>query len=456
MSTRGVFGVSIGNKGNIMTRKVVEFPPRTTNVSSFERLESNVQSYANNFPDVFEFAEGAEIWANNGKRYLDFLSGAGSLNYGHNPSELKSELLKYIENNNISNSLDLHTKAKKEFLDALDEVVLKPRGLDHVVQFTGPTGANAVEAALKLARRVTDRTNIAAFTNGFHGVTTGALAATGNAYNRGAAGVELNGISRLPYDGYLGGDYNTVDYFEKLLDDPSSGMDLPAAVIFETVQGEGGHKVASDAWLQQLQTLCRKHKILMIADEVQAGCGRTGDFFGFDSSGIAPDIIAVSKSISGYGLPLALCLIKRDLDAWLPGEHNGTFRGNNLAFVTATAALNKFWKSGKFEAEISQRSVLLRQRLTKITEQHRDMISETRGKGMMMGLAFSDPELARRITTHAFQLGLIAERVGPRDEVLKIMAPINVRMDHLDEGLNILEASIEEVISTSPHSKFAD
>ncbi|MEP1206171.1 MAG: diaminobutyrate--2-oxoglutarate transaminase [Rhizobiaceae bacterium] len=439
-----------------MSLSVVDFSQGKSNVSSFEHLESNVQSYANNFPDVFEFAEGAEIWADSGMRYLDFLSGAGSLNYGHNPPELKSELLKYIENNNISNSLDLHTRAKRTFLDTLDEVVLQPRGLDHVVQFTGPTGANAVEAAMKLARRVTGRSTIAAFTNGFHGVTTGALSATGNTYNRGASGLPLTGVFRLPYDGYLGEDTNTIDYFEKLLEDPSSGLDLPAAVIFESVQGEGGHNVASDSWLQQLQALCRKHQILLIADEVQAGCGRTGEFFGFDNSGILPDIITVSKSISGYGLPLALCLIKREFDAWLPGEHNGTFRGNNLAFVTATAALKKFWKSGKFEGEIFQRSDLLRQRLSKISELHCDAVTEVRGKGMMMGLAFGDPELARRVTAHAFQLGLIAERVGPHDELVKIMAPINIRLDHLNEGLDILETSIAEVTSTSPHSKFAD
>src|SRR5690606_1804792 len=281
---------------------------------------------------LFSRAAGSYLYDEQGRGYLDFLAGAGSLNYGHNHPVLRAALIDYIERQGVAHSLDLHTTAKASFLESLENVVLRPRGLPYLAQFTGPTGANAVEAAVKLARKYTSRRGVVAFTNGFHGVTLGALALTGNSHHRGGAGVELNGAIRMPYEGYLGENVDTLEYFEKTLGDPSSGVDLPAAVIVETVQGEGGLNTASAAWLRRLQTLCRKHGMLLIVDDIQAGCGRTGRFFSFEEAGITPDIVTLSKSLSGMGLPFAITLLRRELDVWKPGEHNGTFRGNNHAF----------------------------------------------------------------------------------------------------------------------------
>lgn len=267
--------------------------------SVFDELESEVQTYARSFPCTFVKAKGAELWDDQGHRYLDFLAGAGSLNYGHNNPILKEALIHFIADDGITYSLDLHTHAKEQFLEAMRDCILKPRGLDYVIQFTGPTGTNAVEAALKLARKVTGRTNVISFTNGFHGVSAGALAATGNQHHRGGAGMALFGTSFMPYDGYFNDKFDTIEYLQTLLEDPSSGVDLPAAIIVETIQGEGGINAARIEWLQRLRTLCTEKNILMIIDDIQAGCGRSGTFFSFEHTGIKPDIVTLSKSLSG-------------------------------------------------------------------------------------------------------------------------------------------------------------
>src|SRR5690606_11566241 len=278
---------------------------KTPSANIFTRMESEVRSYSRSFPITFNRASGSHIYDQQGRRYLDFLAGAGTLSYGHNNPQLKRALIAYIERDGITHGLDMQTSAKADFLRTLDERILTPRDMDYVVQFTGPTGTNAVEAAMKLARNITGRENIIAFTNGFHGVTLGAVAATGNKHHRGGAGVALGGITRLPFDGYLG-DYDTTQMLDKMLGDASSGVDLPAAVILETVQGEGGLNVASDEWLRSLEAICKKYGVLLIVDDIQAGCGRTGTFFSFEKTGIVPDIITLSKALSGYGLPFAV------------------------------------------------------------------------------------------------------------------------------------------------------
>lgn len=418
------------------------------NRNIFQHLESNVQSYARAFPSVFKTARGAQIQDVRGHRYLDFLAGAGSLNYGHNNPVLKRALIEHIMQDGITHSLDLHTEAKKQFLETMQDVILKPRGLDYVMQFTGPTGANAVEAALKIARKVTGRTNVISFTNGFHGVTTGALAATGNSYHRGAAGLPLQGVTTMPFDGYFGRNVNTIGYLEQLLNDPSSGLDMPAAAIVETIQGEGGINVASNEWLQQLQALCRRKGILLIVDDIQAGCGRTGTFFSFEPAGLKPDIVTLSKSLSGFGLPFAVVLIERSLDQWKPGEHNGTFRGNNHAFVTATAMLKTYWSTDDFAESVQAKGKQLRARLQQIVERFPAHIVEARGRGMMQGLCFADAERAAAVAERAFKHGLIIERGGPYDEVVRCMMPLTISDVELKEGLDILETACCEEFGT--------
>ncbi len=414
-----------------------------TMMELFQTLESNVQSYARGYPRVFNKARGAELWDVDGNRYLDFLAGAGSLNYGHNNPVLKRALLEHIESDAITHSLDFHTVAKARFLEAMRDIILEPRGLDYVIQFTGPTGTNAVEAALKIARKVTGRTNVITFTNGFHGVSVGALAATGNGHHRGAAGVPLYGTSRMPYDRYFG-DVDTVEYIERMITDPSSGIDHPAAVIVETVQGEGGTNAASMEWLQRLETLCREQGILLIVDDIQAGCGRTGTFFSFEPAGIKPDIVTMSKSLSGYGLPFAITMIRRDLDAWDPGEHNGTFRGNNHAFVTATAALEHYWRTPDFANEVQAKADYLTRRLETMVTRFLPDVLEVRGRGMMRGIRCADPKRAAAVTKKAFEYGLIIERSGPRDEVIKFLMPLTITLSEMDEGLDILERALAD------------
>ena len=312
------------------------------------------------------------------------------------------------------------------------------------MQFTGPTGTNAVEAALKLARNVTGRANIISFTNGFHGVTLGALAATGNSHHRGAAGTSLGGASRMPFDGYLGEGFDTTDYIDKVLCDSSSGIDLPAAVIVETVQGEGGINVASFAWLRKLAEVCKKHGVLLIVDDIQAGCGRTGTYFSFEEVGIKPDIVVLSKSLGGYGLPFAVVLFKPELDQWKPGEHNGTFRGNNLAFVTAKAAIDHYWSDDRFSKEIKRKGDYSATRLAAIVKRYGEGNFTTRGRGMFHGINCINGELAGAITMRAFKNGLIIETSGADDHVVKFLCPLIISDENLKAGIDIVEKAIKE------------
>jgi diaminobutyrate-2-oxoglutarate transaminase len=409
----------------------------------FKKQESNVQSYANNFPVVFSSAKGCWLYTNNGKRYLDFLAGAGSLNYGHNNAVLKQALLDYIDSDGITHGLDMHSEAKAEFLTALRNHIFSPRNLDYKVQFTGPTGTNAVEAAMKLARKVTGRVNIVTFTNGFHGCTLGALSATGNQHHRGGAGMPLIGTSRLPYEGYAGVD--GLALFETMLNDNSSGLDKPAAVLLETVQGEGGLNVASTKWLKRLSAICKQHKILLIVDDIQAGCGRTGTFFSFEPSGIKPDIVTLSKSISGYGLPMALVLLKPELDIWQPGEHNGTFRGNNHAFVTATKAITTYWANGEFEQHIDQRANQVNTAIQRNLRRYPSLFIRGKGRGLMQGIECKSSSISTAIARICFDKGMVIETAGPDDEIVKFFCPLTISESELEQGLHIFEQAVDIV-----------
>jgi len=339
----------------------------------------------------------------------------------------------------------------------MHDVILAPRGLgDYVMQFVGPTGANAVEAALKIARKATGRQNVIYFTNGFHGVSMGALAVTGNSYLRAAAGVPLANTTAMPFDGYFGEGVDTIAHLDKVLCDPSSGMETPAAVILETVQGEGGLNVARIDWLKRLQALCNKRGIVLIVDDIQAGCGRTGTFFSFEPAGLKPDVITLSKSLSGYGLPMALVVLKRSLDKWRPGEHNGTFRGNNHAFVTATVVIETYWSTQAFAKEIQAKGEYLRTRLQAMVDSFSADLLDVRGRGMMIGVRCADAKRAAAVSAKCYQYGLIIERAGPDDEVIKCMMPLTTTFEELEEGMDILERAIaEEYGATAPMLKAA-
>ncbi|MFE0698731.1 diaminobutyrate--2-oxoglutarate transaminase [Streptomyces sp. NPDC058872] len=409
--------------------------------SVFETVESEVRSYCRAWPVVFERASGSRLYDEDGRPYLDFFAGAGSLNYGHNNPVLKRALLDYLADDGITHGLDMSTTAKRAFLETFRETVLEPRALPYKVMFPGPTGTNAVEAALKLARKVTGRKTVVSFTNAFHGMSLGSLAVTGNAAKRAGAGVPLPHATRMPFDQYLDGQTPDFLWFERLLDDPGSGLDHPAAVIVETVQGEGGVNVARAEWLRELADLCRRHDMLLIVDDVQMGCGRTGDFFSFEEAGITPDIVTLSKSISGYGLPMSLCLFRPELDLWGPGEHNGTFRGNNPAFVTATAALDAYWRDDALRQRTLGRADRVELALRDLCDDDRMGIA-VRGRGLVWGLEFTDGERAEAVCRRAFETGLLLETSGPHGEVVKLLPPLTATDDELDEGLGILARSV--------------
>jgi diaminobutyrate-2-oxoglutarate transaminase len=422
-------------------------PSETTPATDiYDRRESKVRSYCRAFPRQFTRAQDVWLHDEQGGRYLDFLSGCSSLNYGHNHPVLKQALLSYVESDGIALGLDLHTGAKAELLRAFDEVILAPRKLDYRIMFTGPTGANAVEAAIKLARKATGRELVIAFTNGFHGMTLGALACTGNAAKRSGAGVPLGSVSHEAFDGYHGPDIDTAALLDRRLSDPSSGLDAPAAILVETVQGEGGLNAASPEWLGKIAKIAKRHGALLIVDDIQAGCGRTGPFFSFEGMGFTPDIVTLAKSVSGMGLPLAMTLFRPELDIWSPGEHNGTFRGNSHAFVTAAAALRHFWADDRFAADIERRGALLARRLDRIARKHG---LSTRGRGMMRGLDTGSGEIAGAVTRAAFRDGLIIETSGPHDEIVKVLAPLVIDDAVLEAGLDILEAAVAEALSPS-------
>ncbi|MDR5902107.1 MULTISPECIES: diaminobutyrate--2-oxoglutarate transaminase [Halomonas] len=415
-----------------------------------ERMESDVRTYSRSFPVVFTKAKNARLTDEEGREYIDFLAGAGTLNYGHNNPKIKQALLDYLAEDNIIHGLDFFTAAKRRYLQALDEIILKPRGLDYKVQFPGPTGTNAVEAAIRLARNAKQRHNIVTFTNGFHGVTMGALATTGNRkFREATGGVPTVGGSFMPYDGYLGDGTDTLDYFEKLLSDKSGGLDVPAGVIVETVQGEGGINACGLDWLKRLEQICRAHDILLIVDDIQAGCGRTGKFFSFEHADVVPDIVTNSKSLSGLGLPFSQVLMRPELDVWKPGQYNGTFRGFALAFTTAAAAIENYWTDDSFAKEVQRKGEVVSERFAKIAAwiSEQGIEASERGRGLMRGIDVGSGEIADKITHQAFENGLVIETSGQDGEVVKCLCPLTISDEDLQKGLDILEQSAKQALS---------
>lgn len=408
-------------------------------------LESNVRSYSRSFPAIFSRASGSIMSTDGGRRVIDFLSGAGALNYGHNNQQIKAAIIKYLESDSVVHGLDLATPAKLTFMETFTSVILQNRKLQYRFQFTGPTGANAVEAALKLARKITKRQNVISFTRGFHGMSLGAVAASANSFYRKGSGVSLYGVMFMPYDGYLGASVDAADYLRKMLLDESSGIDSPAAILVETVQGEGGINAASKEWLQSIQAIAREIGAVFIVDDVQMGCGRTGDFFSFEFASLSPDIVVLSKSLSGYGLPLSMLLIKEELDAWQPGEHTGTFRGNNLALVSATAAINIYWRCQTFSDKLHRMGQLIRSRLEATAAKHGNSFA-VRGRGMALGFDCQNSEIAEATSRKAFDKGLIIERCGPVDQVVKFLPALTIDIETLNRGLDIFDEALTETL----------
>ena len=407
----------------------------------FEKYESEVRSYCRVFTEVLDYAKGSIIKDTNGKEYIDFFCGAGAVNYGHNNNYIKEKVIKYLQDDRIMHALDMYTKAKKDFIEYFEEEILKERNLNYKIQFPGPTGTNAIEAALKLARKVKKRNNIWCLMGCFHGMTLGSLALTSDKESRQGAGVSLENVTHIPAP-YMFKDLDTIDYMQTILDDDHSGIEKPAAIIIETVQAEGGIWVFEKDYLQRLRKLCDDNDILLIVDDVQVGNARTGTFFSFERANIVPDMVTLSKSIGGYGMPFALTLIKPELDIWAPGEHNGTFRGNQLAMVASKAGL-EFMKQNHIEEKVRQKGEIVKEFLEKEIKPINSNI-EIRGIGLIWGIETHNETIAKKISTDCFKSGLIVERAGRNNSVVKIMPPLTIDEETLLKGLNILKQNVEE------------
>ncbi|KUJ71365.1 diaminobutyrate--2-oxoglutarate transaminase [Thiomicrospira sp. WB1] len=412
----------------------------------FNKYESEVRGYIRSFPVLFDTAKMAEIWDTDGKRYIDFFAGAGALNYGHNNDVINKAVIEYLQRDGIGHALDMGTVAKHDFIEAFVNKVLKPRDLEYKLQFVGPTGTNAIETALKIARKVKGRKQVMSFTNGFHGMSMGSLSITGNQYYHDASYGVPGYTYQVPFHKYLGDKVDTIAYLRKILEDDSSGTELPAAIVLETIQAEGGINVSGEQWLRDLRKICDDFDILMVVDDIQVGNGRSGNFFSFERAGIQPDIITLSKSI-GAGHPMAMVLLKEELDKWSPGEHSGTFRGNNYAFVASTAAINTYWSDSAFSDEVKDKKApLVEKRMRQIMERYPDDVIDVRGYGMIWGCEFKDPEKASAAAAQCFEDGLVIESAGADDEVLKFLGPLVITEELINEGFDILDGALEKVL----------
>ncbi|KAB8151608.1 diaminobutyrate--2-oxoglutarate transaminase [Kordia sp. TARA_039_SRF] len=404
--------------------------------------ESNVSGYSKSFPTTFKYAKNDILIDDKDKEYLDFFSGAGALNYGHNNDILKEAIVNFLKSDAPVHCLDMDSVIKLNFLNKITEVILKPRGFDYKIQFPSPSGTNAVEAAIKLARKVTKRKKIVAFTHSFHGMTATSLAISGSQEMR-HQDIPSQDIIFQPFDGFLGENTNTIEYISKMIATNGSGNQLPAAIILETIQAEGGIKVANEKWLQELQHFANENGILLIVDDIQVGCGRTGNFFSFERAGITPDIVLLSKSISGFGLPLSLVLMKPELDIWKPGEHNGTFRANNLSLCGATKALD-YWEDETFSNNVKAKGEFIEKALKKIHENSENVL-DVRGLGMIWGIEFVSGEMAKKVSKTLFEQGMIIETCGNMGQVIKLLPPLTITKSNLTKGLEKLQSVIHQV-----------
>ena len=419
-------------------------------MNTFEKYESEVRSYCRTFPTEFISAKDSIIVDINGNEYIDFFDGAGALNYGHNNNYIKRKLIDYIQKDGIIHSLDMYTTPKREFIKFFEEEVIIPRGLDYKIQFVGPTGTNSVEAAIKLARKVKKRENIFAFMGCFHGMTLGALSLTSDTASRKGAGLPLNNVTHIPTP-YMFEGLDIIKYLDKILTDDHSGIDKPAAIIIETVQAEGGVYVFDEKFLQGIRHLCDKHDILMIVDDIQVGCCRTGKFFSFERANIIPDMVTMSKSIGGYGLPFALTLLKPELDIWKPAEHNGTFRGNQLSIVAAKAGI-EYMLNEKVEDQVKYKEKIVKDFLDENVANNYPEV-EIRGIGLIWGIDVHDENLSSQIVKMCFEKGLILERAGRENSVVKIMPPLTIDEETLLKGLNILNMVLKNVLTVKVTKK---
>ena len=421
--------------------------------------ESNARTYPRRLTIAPRRGLGSYIEDVDGNVFIDFLTGAGVLSLGHSHPEVIEAVARQLPL--LTHGLDFPTEIKDEFITA--QLSMLPEGMraSTKIGFTGPTGANAVEAALKLCKIATGRSEIISFQGGFHGSTTGSMSVTGLVSQRAGVANTMPGVQFFPYPYSLRSRFGAdedgtrcLDYFERTLKDPLSGISLPAAVILEVVQGEGGVIPAPTDFIQGVRRVTRELDIPLIVDEVQCGCGRSGTWFAFEQHGIVPDVIVASKALSGIGLPIALILYDERLDVWKPGQHIGTFRGNQVAFAGGVVAIEIIKRDGILE-NVRELGAYALDALEEIAREHA-IVAEARGSGLMLGLELADPQTGEHngaaavaVQRAALERGLILELGGREDSVIRLLPPLNVTRRTLDQALEILREALAEVAGTT-------
>ena len=405
----------------------------------FEQFESVAQKYVRGAPVVFSTARGSELFDADGNRYIDFQSGGGCLGFAHNDGSVRDALIEYLLEDGIINTGDRASIAKRRFIETFVTKILQPRNMNYKIVFTDPASGAAAEIALRLARRHKERINVVAFTNATHGLTEGSLSITCRKPSRYEFAGFRNNTIFMPFCCYFKEGLDTLDYFRRYLEDPASGIGLPAAVIVETVQVHGGVHVASPLWLRELEALCREFEILLIVDETVTGCGRVGPYFSFERAGITPDIVLMPNAVGG-GLPLSMILLRPEIDHWRPGEQAGVLQGHNLAFVAASQLVSQW--SDERPAQTEANGTLLAGELRKIVERFPERHVQLRGAGMVWGIDFGRSGSAAVVAAWALERGLIIEPASMRDEVLLVLPPLSIAEPVLRDGLQRLEQAV--------------
>ena len=427
--------------------------------------ESSARSYPRKFPLAIGTAKGSWIEDVEGNRYLDFLGGAGTLALGHNDDEINRAMIDLIQSGAPLHTLDLTTPLKDMFVETLFSILPKGMASRARVQFCSPSGTDAVDAALKLCKTATGRSTVIAFSGGYHGMGHGAMALTGNCTAKNHVANVMPGVQFMPYPySYrcpmgIGGEAGTkacINYFERLLKDPESGITKPAAVILEPIQGEGGVIPAPVEFLQAVRRVTKELGIPLICDEIQSGVGRSGKFFAFEHAGIVPDVILVSKAIGG-SQPISVVVYDKDLDTWGPGAHAGTFRGNQLAMAAGVVVMRRI-NNPDFLAEVSRKGDMMMNRIRKLQEEV-SIIGDVRGRGLMFGVEFIDPdgprdlmgtpepngEIAPLVQKRCFENRLIMEKGGRNGSVMRCLCPLNVTDEEIDIAMTIFEKAVRGV-----------
>lgn len=429
------------------------------------QMESNVRSYPRKLPLAIAKAQGCWVTDVEGTQYLDCLAGAGTLALGHNHPAVIQSIQDTLASGLPLHTLDLTTLLKDAFTEAL--LAYLPGGKEeYCLQFCGPTGADGTEAAIKLAKTYTGRSSVISFSGGYHGMTHGALAMTGNLNAKNAVNGLMPGVQFMPYPheyrcplglgGEAGVDALTY-YFENFIEDVESGVTKPAAVILEAIQGEGGVVTAPVKWLKKIREVTEKHNIVLILDEVQAGFARSGKMFAFEHAGIEPDVVVMSKAVGG-SLPLAVLGIKRKFDAWQPGTHSGTFRGNQLAMGTGLASLQVI-KEQNLAQNAQERGDFLQAELKKLAQEF-PCIGNVRGRGLMIGIEIiderkpadrigshpADAQLAAAIQAACFNNKLLLEKGGRNGTVIRLLCPLIINQDECVEVIARFKKAIAEAL----------